>query len=337
MIYSYGISLPGTYHIKHGIVCQDAHNIVLCGKDMAVAAVADGLGSAEHSDIGSKIAVAVAVECCRKNIAKKATDEQILDIMKGAFHTAQRAIEQEATSKDRPIEQYDTTLTLAVLIRDALYYGHSGDSGMIALTAQGRYEQVTHQQRDSEGRVFPLFFTDKWEFARFGKKVSGVLLATDGMLEIFFPMYIKNEDVNIHVSLAQFFLDNRGLKIDKKGGQEKVTASMKEFMSNIPDEQVNDDKTIAVLVNTSVKTNWKRQPKEYYQEPDWAELKRRHDEAWRRQAYPGLYKDTAPESLPPLPEATGQTDSANSSPTPPPGLKPRKAFYKKFVRFNWRR
>ena len=49
-------------------------------------------------------------------------------------------------------------------------------------------------------------------------------------------------------------------------------------MENIPDEQVNDDKTVAVLVNPSVKT--KKQPKEYYQEPDWAALKEKHDDEW---------------------------------------------------------
>ena len=44
MIYSYGVSLPGTYHIKNNIVCQDSHQILHVGKQMAIAAVADGLG-----------------------------------------------------------------------------------------------------------------------------------------------------------------------------------------------------------------------------------------------------------------------------------------------------
>ncbi|MCL1882659.1 MAG: protein phosphatase 2C domain-containing protein [Defluviitaleaceae bacterium] len=289
MIYYYGVSLPGTYHAKHGILCQDAHKILPCGKYMAVAAVADGLGSAEYSDIGSKIAVKEAVEYCQKKLIAKATDDQVKEIIRLAFHTAQRAIENEAKTKDHLIEQYDTTLTLAVLIRDTLYYGHSGDSGMIALTTHGRYEAVTQQHRDEEDRVFPLFFTDKWEFGRFSENVSAVMLATDGMLETFFPIYIRNKKENIHVSWAQYFMDNRGLKIDKLG-REKVQAGMMDFIEKIPAEKVNDDKTITVLVNTSVKINWKRQPKEYYQEPDWEELKRKHDEAWRRQAYPELYK-----------------------------------------------
>jgi serine/threonine protein phosphatase PrpC len=288
MIYSYGISLPGTYHIKNDIVCQDYHKIIHIGKKMAIAAVADGLGSADYSDVGSKIAATTVTEHCYQCIISAKEGINLLDIIKNVFKAAQRAVEKEAASKDHDIVHYDTTLTLAVLIYDTLYYGHSGDSGMIALTTEGRYETVTKQQRDEEGRVFPLFYEDKWEFGQFNKKVSSVLLATDGMLETFFPLYIKNAPVNIHVSLMQFFMDNRNLRINKTGS-ETVQANVSEFMENIPDETVNDDKTVAVLINTAVKT--KLQPKEYYIEPDWIKLKQEHDEAWKRAAYPGLYKN----------------------------------------------
>ena len=295
MIYAYGVSLPGTDHIKSDTVCQDYHKIIRCSKDVAIAAVADGLGSAAHAEVGSRIAATVAAEHCRQYISTN-NAAHILDVIRAAFVTALRAVEKEANSKDRSQDLYDTTLTLAVLVRDTLYYGHSGDSGIVALTTQGRYEQVTTQQRDEEGRVFPLFFVDKWEFAQYGEKVSAVLLATDGMLEPFFPMYIRNEPVNIHVSLAQFFMDNRSLRIDKVG-EEAVQTGMRDYIESIPAEQVSDDKTVAVLVNTAVRT--KRQPRAYYLEPDWAELKRKHDEAWKREAYPGLYKDA------PTAEATG--------------------------------
>ena len=275
MIYGYGVSLSGTYHIKNGVVCQDSHKIINRGNNIVIAAVADGLGSAEYSDEGSKIAVNVSTEHCAKYIASGTNARQILDIIRASFNAAFKTIEKEALSKDRAQDLYDTTLSLAVMIDDTLYYGHSWDSGIIALTTQGRYEQVTTQQRDQEGRVFPLFFADHWEFAVYEKKVSSVLLATDGMLETFYPIYIKNEPVNIHVSLAGFFMDNRNLNIGRLG-KEAVQTRIKKYMESIPDEQVNDDKTIVALINTSVKT--RRQPDEYYQEPDWAALKSKFEE-----------------------------------------------------------
>lgn len=200
---------------------------------------------------------------------------------------AQNTIEKEVKDKGHSIEQYDTTLTLAIMHHDTLYYGHSGDSGIIALTSEGLYEQITEQQRDEYGRVFPLFFKEKWIFRHYDQKVCSVLLATDGMLETFFPIYIKNEPVNIHVTLARFFMDNRALRIDELG-EDVVEARMVDYILGIPGEQVNDDKTLVVLMNLSVKS--KEQPDEYYEEPDWAELKKKYDEEWKKLAYPHLFK-----------------------------------------------
>ena len=288
MIYAYGVSLPGTDHVKQGIVCQDAHRIVSLGTDVAIAAVADGLGSVKYSDVGSKLAVENSVEMCAKHISGDMPSENILKVIKAAYVTALNSVESEARSKDRSSDQYDTTLTLAVLVRDTLYYGHSGDGGIIALSTDGLFMQVTRQQRDSEGRVYPLFFQDQWEFGVYEKKVSAVLLATDGMYEPFFPIYIKNDQVNIHVQLARFFMDHRQLDIARLGS-EAITKRVREYMQNIPPEQVNDDKTVAVLINPSIKTS--EQPKSYYEPPNWAELKKRHDEEWKRAAYPDMYKE----------------------------------------------
>ena len=292
MIYAYGITLQGTYHVKNNIVCQDAHEIVRCSDEMIIAAVADGLGSERHSDVASSMAAKISTSYCTENITALSSTEEIKDIIKASFSVALRAIEKEVAERGHDMDQYDTTLSLAVLIGDVLYYGHSGDSGIVALTSDGLYEKVTEQQRDEDDHVFPLFFEDRWVFGQFDKKVCSVFLATDGMLEPLFPALIKEKSVNIHVNLARFFMDNRSLNIAEEG-EDAVQARIKEFVENIPDAQVNDDKTVVVLVNTSAES--KLQPEDYYKEPDWAEIKRRHDEEWKRMAYPHLFKDKAAE------------------------------------------
>jgi serine/threonine protein phosphatase PrpC len=159
MIYSYGVSAQGTYHVKNNnIPCQDYHHIVKCGNDLVVAAVADGLGSVKYSDVGSKIAATVSVKYCAKNIVDLSDTDAILGVIKQSFVLAQHSIEKKAKENGHSINDYDTTLTLAIMREDTLFYGHSGDSGMIALTVEGLYEQVTTQQRDEDGCVFPLFF-----------------------------------------------------------------------------------------------------------------------------------------------------------------------------------
>ena len=291
MIYAYGITQQGTYHVKNNVVCQDSHSIIKCGDLMVVAAVADGLGSEEHSDVASKIAAKMSTDYCAKNIHNDTSDEAVLGVLHDAFALAQKEIENEAMKKHHELDQYDTTLSLAVLRNGTLFYGNSGDSGIVALTEDGLYEKVTEQQRDSYGRVFPLYFGDeKWVFGKYEKAVASVLLATDGMLETLFPYLIQNEPVNIYVALARFFMDVRALgiaELGEAGIQEKIS----EFVASIADEQVNDDKTIVVISSDFIVP--KEQPESYYAEPDWKTLKKKRDEEWRRAAYPHLYKEGA--------------------------------------------
>lgn len=293
MIYKYGVSVVGgSYHRKHDIPCQDNHAIVKCSDEIIVAAVADGLGSAEHSAIGSEIASKKSVEYCAQKIDSAKNADEILALIRDGFSLAQRSIEEEAEEKGHLVELYDTTLTLSILINDTLYFGHSGDSGIVVLTTLGLYKAVTEQQRDEEGRVFPLVFRDRWVIEEFHEKVTSVLLATDGMLETFFPYLIKDEPVNIHVNLARFFMDKESLYLDEDG-EDAVQTRMESFITSLSDQQVNDDRTIVVLLNTSVES--KLQPEKYYEEPDWVELKREYDKEWRRQAYPHLYEEDTAE------------------------------------------
>lgn len=294
MIYTYGVSLQGTYHIKNGIVCQDSHCIKKIANNIVAAAVADGLGSEIHSDIASSIAAQIATEYCADHITEDLTDTQILGILHSSFQIAQEQIEQEAKRNNDELDQYDTTLSLAVLINNSLFYGHSGDSGIVALTMDGTYERVTEQQRDQDGRVYPLYFgDDKWVFEKYPKEVCSVFLATDGIFETLFPIYLRDESVPIYVALAQYFMDIESLRIDEFG-EETVQNNMRHFLSSIPDAQVSDDKTVVVLVNSSVPHQ--KQPDEYYEEPDWDTVIRNWNEKWRREAYPHLFSDDSSHS-----------------------------------------
>ena len=288
MIYAYGVTEQGTYHIKNGIVCQDAHLFIRKDKNFVVAAVADGLGSEKYSDVASKIAVKVVCEQCAAKLNTKSKEVEILREIKASFFSALTAIEDAADQNGHDLDQYDTTLSVAILIDETLYYGHSGDSGIIALGVDGQYEAVTKQQRDEDDRVFPLFFREHWEFKKFVKPVAAVFLGTDGMYEILFPYLLKNEPQKIHVALAGHFIDDRQLNIAKVG-EKAVQERMTDYVKNISDKKVNDDKTILCLINTASKIKY--QPEEYYKEPNWAELKAKFDEEWRRAAYPHLYKN----------------------------------------------
>ena len=73
MIYSYGTTQQGPYHVQKNIVCQDFHYLKKVSEDCVIAAVADGLGSESHSDVASKIAATESVEYCAANLPSELT------------------------------------------------------------------------------------------------------------------------------------------------------------------------------------------------------------------------------------------------------------------------
>ena len=288
MIYTYGITQQGLYHKKNNTVCQDAHKIIKCNDSYVIAAVADGLGSEKYSDVASQMAVNIATDYCSKNIQVEHPDA-VLKVIKDSFALAQSQIETHATEKEHDLDQYDTTLSLVIFDGENVYYGHSGDSGIIALTNDGLYKKVTEQQRDEDGRVYPLYFgEEKWVFGKLPDKGVSVMLATDGMLDIFFPIYIRNEPVDIYVALAQYFMNPESLSIDSLG-EEYVEQKISEFMDSISESKVSDDKTVVVLVNPDAQMT--KQNYDYYEEPDWDSLIKKYEEEWKKAAYPHMYKD----------------------------------------------
>ncbi len=288
MIYSYGVTRQGAYHIKNNMVCQDAHKISIINDSFAIAAVADGLGSELYTDVASKIAVESSVLYCTENIKEGNAEPDILRAIKESFRVALNKINDTANTNGHDKDQYDTTLALAVYINGNVYFGNSGDSGIIVLNTDGKYETITTQQRDENGCVFPLFFgEDKWEFGT-KKNIASILLATDGMYETFFPYLLKGEDVNIYVALAHYMMNNSSLGFSDST-KDEVQTKMENFIDGIPGEQVSDDKTVVVLVDVDVKSD--SQPEEYYKTPDWDKLRKKRDEDYKRAAYPHLFKD----------------------------------------------
>ena len=312
MIYSYGITQIGTYHIEHNIVCQDAHYIKKLSDSCVIAAVADGLGSEMYTDVASKAASQTAVKVCAEEYSPDMDDSATIDLIRQAFRIAQYKIEEIASTNGHEITQYDTTLDLVIYTGGKVFFGHAGDSGIVALLSDGTYAKVTQQGRDDMGRVFPLCFEDCWVFGVYEKVAAAVFLATDGMLETLFPILLRSQPVDIYVALAQYFMDRELLRFDEVG-ETAVAAKIGKFISSISGEQVDDDKTVVVLCDDGVELT--RQPDEYYAVPDWKRLEREHREAYMREAYPHLFKDNgaSAEEAEKVPEEEWVQHSAGDS------------------------
>ena len=220
-----GVTKRGVAHRCYGTRCQDAHMIrrvkqvaiwkdggkrdrLLPGKEYVVAAVADGLGSEAHSDIGAHAAVNTAVSTMCELIGTWcATGDSALAISMPRFIEqsmikANNAVVKKAASMELPANEFDATLVIAVYDGDQLFYGSAGDSGLIAKTDAG-FELVTHVSRVGESGVFPLYCKNKWEI-NYRDHVRGFLLATDGILELLVPEFDneKLKEKAVHLFMA---------------------------------------------------------------------------------------------------------------------------------------
>ena len=122
MMYSYGTTQQGPYHVQKNIVCQDFHYIKKVSEDCVIAAVADGLGSESHSDVASKIAATESVEYCVANLPSELTEENASQVISDSFMHALQKITDEVAKENGDINQYDTTLCLAIYKGSNVYF-----------------------------------------------------------------------------------------------------------------------------------------------------------------------------------------------------------------------
>ena len=225
---------------------------LLPGKEYVVAAVADGLGSEAHSDIGANAAVNTAVSTMCELIGTWcATGDSALAIsmprfLEQAMIKANNAVVKKAASMELPANEFDATLAIAVYDGEQLFYGSAGDSGVIAKTDAG-FELVTHPSREGEASTYPLYCKDRWEIGVFGHHVQGFLLATDGVLELLVPEFNneKLKEKGVHLFMGAGY---------KSVGASDIDAALEKRVENVlhriqGNRYTYDDATVVVALD----------------------------------------------------------------------------------------
>lgn len=279
MLHTYGASVVGPWHAEAGVPCQDS-NASWVSEDgtLAAAAVSDGLGSELHSDVGSEVASRVAVDYCAEHARPGADAQETIEVLRGAYRAAYLAVLDCAAEMGEPAGEFDATLSLVLLDGDRLFWGQSGDSGIVAGMTDGTYVLVTSKQRDGEGRVYPLCFDTCWDFGVL-EGAATALLCTDGVLEgmIAPPVLAANSDCPIDRSKARMFL--HPLADDAKHLDE-VQRQVVAYLESYPRDLIDDDKTVVVVFDDERFPE--SQPEDYYAESDY--------EAILERAYQNLYR-----------------------------------------------
>ncbi len=264
----YKSNMAGPYHVENGLPCQDSFAIFR-NDAFSVLAVADGLGSELYSDVGASVAAQTAVEYCSERVTEGMEFADIKKLMNNALVSAYKAVLTKAAEDGNDSDEYDSTLCLAVYDGEHLCFAQSGDSGLVALLENGEYYRVTTQQRDEEGRVFPLCWgPEKWEFGYVDSPVSAFMLMTDGVFEQICPKLMRKRDVEINIPLARRFLDRFDCTEEDVPELEKA---VHEYLEHYPRHLLDDDKTVVVLINPERKPAVKDEA--YYAIPNWKAMR----------------------------------------------------------------
>lgn len=261
-----GVSLRGISHRHNGVCCQDdwtARRVkklsvwkgadgadkLFINKEFVVAAVADGLGSVSHSDIGAQTAVKVAVSTmCDLLGTFGPTSEFVFErkmetFIEAAMIEANNAVVAKAESMGEPACKFDATLVLAVYDGERLFYGSVGDSGVIA-KKDGKFELVSTPERVGESGVFPLCFKDHWEIGM-ASNVNGLLLATDGILEMLAP-HLDNSKLDNDI-IGIFMEDMAAASL---GSDEMLEFKTRDLLEGALKQGATfDDATLVTIVN----------------------------------------------------------------------------------------
>ena len=274
MISSYSFSLKGRDHKKVGLPCHDYSATSEISASWKIAVVADGVGSCKHADVASRIAVETVIELIKKQFPPFSGDKEIYkSIILSAMHGAANAIEAYVETNDPENGmEYQTTLTLAIMSRQCLFYGNAGDSGIIALDEQGKYHVVSNKQKDATGGVYSIPMYRKFEVGVADFVPVATVCATDGVLDYLVPKELSECNGKVYVPFANLFIVY-GLGIDDNSvldETEKCKVRMIEYLSSDTCSMMRDDLSVAVLVFTNSylqyeDIEWEKPEIDYYQ------------------------------------------------------------------------
>lgn len=277
MLGYYKMSIIGTAHqAKKDGVCQDASDVVVLKNGWVVAAIADGLGSAKKSEVGSTTAVKTVLSFVSENHPDKWHEESLMSLLRTAYHKALKTIVALSEENRDELCDYDTTLTTVIYNGTNAVYGHVGDGGIVALSSYGDYSVLTKAQKgEAFNETSPLRAgPENWSFGVSKEDVCSLIMMTDGIFDVAYPWLLAKTAQPIYVNYVRPFMDISILKVSTPADFENVQAEITDFFKGSYSKQITDDKTIVGIINTDVTPE--KKPDEFYMEPDWKTLAKEH-------------------------------------------------------------
>ena len=305
-------SLQGKSHKQSGTPLQDNHALRILPNGWSLLVICDGVGSKSHSDDGSRIAANAFADFTVRFFGSYLDKNSILNLLVCAAHYATGEMNQAAQVKDCPVHDYNTTLHAVIFANGLVYYFHSGDGGIIALTEDGSFDCLTIPQKYQEYVIPLLDGPSHWQVGMSTNRAQSVLLCTDGVYDKLAGSVLRKHGDGIDRGICTFFLNP--WCYDNWDSPETVMRQMslvfteqakpndfyqilaKGIAQGLPEEEeaasvfvrdwiycdnypltalqgIQDDITVAIVQNTAERPS--RKPMEYLKGPDWETIRKR--------------------------------------------------------------
>jgi hypothetical protein len=195
-------SAIGRFHIEAGLPCQDYGAYQPLGKDILIGAVADGAGSAKHSDLGAKVAVETAIAFLTdlvdiadddgQTLAENSSQQELTNIFKRLFPKlltqVQQQLQQQGQHQQLELSELATTLLVFIATSKWLAAMQIGD-GFILIKPVGGVYQLLFQPDKGEYINETTFITSANALAEMqirvlAKPTEFICAATDGVEKV---------------------------------------------------------------------------------------------------------------------------------------------------------
>ncbi len=177
-----GASVKGNGHIQSNMPCQDNHKYESLGNGWGIAVVSDGAGSAEHSEIGSKVVAERSVFHFKNLIEKEGwmesnvlpTDIEWLQKSYYTLKNIRNEVELVAQKNNVELKSLSATCLVVIYSPIGLLAVHVGDGRMGYKSASGEWRAMMTPHKGDEANQTIFLVSDFWSIPNY--VMSGVLV-----------------------------------------------------------------------------------------------------------------------------------------------------------------
>lgn len=168
-------SMIGPLHIIKGIPCQDAYAYEKLSSGHTIITIADGLGSASMSEIGSRIAVNAAVEAIKNKTSDEIKSNSMCNLIKDSVIAARKALEEKSLVLQCTLRDLACTFISLLIHEDSLVIAHIGDGAVVARTKNDMFVASEPGNSEYANEVTPLTSKNWDESLRITPIYEGIL------------------------------------------------------------------------------------------------------------------------------------------------------------------